>query len=100
MCTSSSTTSRELLSQFSTCSGWRLKDLNKNYQTFIDEFTPVLYDLQKKQCEVVIAGDYNIDLLKVEQKTIFNQYLDTPISLSFFSKKTLPILDSQINVGI
>ena len=55
------------------------RDLNENYQTFIDEFTPVLYDFQKSQCEVVIAGDCNIDLPKVKQKPIFNQYLDTLI---------------------
>ena len=61
--------------------------------------TPVLYDLQKRQCEVVIAGDYNIYLLKVKQKPIFNQYLDTLISLSFFPKITL-LPDSQINVGL
>ena len=66
------------------------RDLNENYQTFIDEFTPVVYDLQKKQCEVVIEGDYNIDPLKVKQKPIFNQYLDTLIPLSFFPKITLP----------
>ena len=66
------------------------RDLNENYQTFIDEFTPVLYDFQKRQCEVVIAGDCNIDLLKVKQKPIFNQYLDTLISLSVFPKITLP----------
>ena len=48
------------------------------------------HDLQKKQCEVVIEGDYNIDLLKVKQKPVFNQYLDTLISLSFFPKITLP----------
>ena len=65
------------------------RDMNENYQTFIDELTPVLYDLQKRQCEVVIAGDYNIDLLKVKQKTIFNQYLDTLISLSFFSQNNV-----------
>ena len=65
------------------------RDMNENYQTFIDEFTSVLYDLQKRKCGVVIAGDYNIDLPKVKQKTIFNQYLDTPISLSFFPKITL-----------
>ena len=56
-------------------------DLNENYQTF----TPVLYDLQKKQCEVFIAGDYNIDLIKVKQKTIFFQYIDKLIS-RFFPK--------------
>ena len=39
---------------------------------------------------MVIAGDYNIALLKVKQKTIFNLYLDTLISLSFFLKITLP----------
>ena len=47
---------------------------------------------QNSQCEAMcyIAGDYNIDLLKVKQKTIINQYPDTLISLSCFSKITLP----------
>ena len=46
---------------------------------------------KKRQCEIIIiAGDYNIDLLKVKQKPTFNQYLDTLISLNFFPKITLP----------
>ena len=40
------------------------RDIN-NYQKFIDEFTKVLTELQKSKGEVVIAGHYNIDLLKI-----------------------------------
>ena len=43
------------------------------------------------QCELIVAGDYNVDQLKVKQKkTLFTQYLDTLIPLSFFPQITLP----------
>ena len=41
------------------------RDINENYQKFIHEFTKVLTELQGSKGEVVIAGDYNIDLLKI-----------------------------------
>ena len=41
------------------------KDINENYQTFIDEFANKLVYLNNNRNEVIIAGDYNIDLLKI-----------------------------------
>ena len=40
------------------------RDINENYRTFIDEFTIILKSFQESKCEVVIAGNYNINLLK------------------------------------
>ena len=65
-------------------------DLNHNYQTFIDELTPVLNQLNKKNKEVVIAGDFNIDLLRLNEKPIFNDYFDMLITNHFIPTITLP----------
>ena len=42
------------------------RDINENYEQFNKEFTEFLSRLQKTKGEVVIVGDFNIDLLKVE----------------------------------
>ena len=65
-------------------------DLNNNYQTFIDELTPVLNQFNTKNKEVVIAGDFNIDLLRLNEKPIFNDYFDMLITNHFSPTITLP----------
>ena len=65
-------------------------DLNHNYQTFIDELTPVLNQLNTKNKEVVIAGDFNINLLRLNEKPIFNDYFDMLITNHFSPTITLP----------
>ena len=49
------------------------KDINENYQTFIDEFANKLVYLNNNRNEVIIAGDYNIDLLKINDKPIISE---------------------------
>ena len=66
------------------------KDINENYQTFIGEFANTLVYLNNNRNEVIIAGDYNIDLLKINDKPIIIEYFDTNTSHGFFSKMTLP----------
>ena len=66
------------------------KDINENYQTFIDEFANKLVYLNNNRNEVIIAGDYNIDLLKINDKPIISEYFDTITSHGFFPKITLP----------
>ena len=62
----------------------------ENYQKFIDEFTKVLTELQGSKGEVVIAGDYNIDLLKIGNRPMIKEYLDSIMALSFFPKIAFP----------
>ena len=47
------------------------RDINENYRTFIDEFTIILKSFQKSKGDVIIAGDYNINLLKINEKPLF-----------------------------
>ena len=39
--------------------------IKDNYLKFFDEMRSVLTHLTKLKCEVIIAGDFNIDLLKI-----------------------------------
>ena len=65
-------------------------DINENYMQFINEFTPILDKLSKLKSEVSIAGDFNIDLLKIYDKPVFSESFDLIIALGFFPKITLP----------
>ena len=47
-------------------------------------------NLEKSKSDVVIAGDYNIDLLKILEKPVFSEYFDALTAFNFFPKITLP----------
>ena len=57
---------------------------------FIQEIEPILKELEKSNTESILTGDLNINLLKINDKPIFNEFLDTVISHSFYPKITLP----------
>ena len=65
-------------------------DLVENYTQFIHEISPHLANMESGNTDVVIAGDYNIDLLKINDKPVISEYFDMLTSHSFFPKITLP----------
>jgi len=71
------------------------EDVNLNYETFTREFNQILTRLQNKNTDILIAGDYNIDLLKIQEKQAITNYYETIISSGFFPKITLPTRLSQ-----
>ena len=66
------------------------RDTNANYHTFIEELKPIIEFVNNKNCECSILRDFNIDLLKTNERPIFSEYLDNIISHNFFPKITLP----------
>ena len=58
-----------------------------------DEFTRQLAKFQKSKGEVIIAGDYNIDLLKINNKQKLRNTLIPYLSI-VFSRKSHSLLDS------
>ena len=58
--------------------------------TFISDVVPILEQLSKENSEVLFLGDFNLDLLKVNQKAIIGTYLDTFVGSGFIPSITLP----------
>jgi len=66
------------------------RNINDNYYLFMDELQTVLHTLAAKRCPVIIAGDYNIDLLQIVNKPAFMDIFQMIISSSFIPKITFP----------
>ena len=68
------------------------KDNNNcgNVNGFVSELEPILNDLSNTNSEVLICGDYNINLLKINSEQHFSYFFDTMLSHSFFPKITFP----------
>ncbi len=60
-------------------------DLNENYKLFIDELSTLMEMIENKK-DVIITGDFNINLLKINEKEIFCEFLKSLISRSYFSQ--------------
>jgi hypothetical protein len=59
---------------------------NENVNLFITEISPILSKLNKSKALTILAGDFNLDLLKVNHKPVINEYLETLLSHSFNPK--------------
>ncbi len=66
------------------------RELVKNYTQFINEFTPVLAGLEKNENDVIINGDFNADILKINENNQIWEYFDMFTNHSFYPKITLP----------
>ena len=63
---------------------------NANIDQFITELSPVLESLDKISCDVCLAGDYNINLLKMTERSKFSDFFDKMLSHSLYPKITFP----------
>ncbi len=65
-------------------------ELTDFHNEFISELSPVLKSLETNKCEVIISGDFNIDLLKINDKQVISDYFDMLTNHSFYQTITLP----------
>ena len=63
---------------------------NEGLNVFIDEFTPIISRLDNCNNDIIIAGDFNINLLKLNENDMFSSFFDTVISHSLYPQITLP----------
>ena len=63
---------------------------NEDLNVFIDEFTPIISRLDNCNNDIIIAGDFNINLLKLNENGMFSSFFDTVISHSLYPQITLP----------
>ena len=71
------------------------RDINENYMAFINELNLILDHLNKKKNEIIIAGDFNIDLLKVQDKTVFREYMETFLTNGLIPRIVYPTRFSE-----
>ena len=65
------------------------RNINENYETFIEEITHILSNLSNHNRECVYDGDFNINLLKITEKEAFSKFYDTIIMNSFIFTKNI-----------
>ena len=64
-------------------------ELNNNYLLLNNELNLVLSQLNNLNCEVILAGDYNIYLLNINTKETISDFFDMITCQSFFPRITL-----------
>ena len=65
-------------------------DNNKNIEKFIDQISPIIDIIQKENSYVAIVSDFNINLLQVNKREKYAEFLDLMCTNSFFLRITLP----------
>jgi hypothetical protein len=66
------------------------RDTNSDIEKVLSEFTPIVSNMTNSQRECVIAGDFNLDLLKIESRISYSKYLELMYSFSLVPSVTLP----------
>ena len=71
---------------------------NDNLNAFINEFSSIV-SLLEHNCKntLIIAGDFNINLLKLNENDIYSSYFDSLISHSLFPQITFPTRFTRTN---
>ena len=70
---------------------------NEDLNVFIDEYTPIISRLDNCNNDIIIAGDFNINLLKLNENDMFSSFFDTVISHSLYHQITLPTRVTRTN---
>ncbi len=49
------------------------RDVSENYRMFMSELTPVIANLGNTNTEIMLAGDTNINLLKLNECDVYSE---------------------------
>ena len=63
---------------------------NDNISKFLSELSPVLDILQRENTYAAVVGDFNINLLQINEREKFEDFFDLMCTNSFYPKITLP----------
>ena len=75
------------------------KTTNDSLNVFIEElsYRPTVSSLENNNNELILAGDFNINLLKLNDKEIYSNFFDTLVSHSHYPQITLPTRFTRTN---
>ena len=77
----------------------RPKENVADHKQFIDELSPILPNLESLNAEVILAGDFNINLSNIKNKDTASNFFNTITAHVFFQKLLYP-LDSLITFSV
>ena len=63
---------------------------NTNIETLIKQLSPIIHQFGRSRSNTIIAGDLNIDLLKVNDRPVFSDFFNLFVSNCFKPKVTAP----------
>ena len=66
------------------------KNSNENLSQFTNEIAQCISLFQHPHSKCIVTGDFNIDLLKINEKPLFREYFNTITSLGFTPRLTFP----------
>ena len=76
------------------------RDRNDEIDRFLSEFTPTVSAVTNSTGECLIAGDFNLDLLKIESRATYSKYLELMYCFSLKPTVTLPTRLSRRNATL
>ena len=68
----------------------RNNNCNKEVESFLEEFRPVLQKLNKDKTLILLSGDFNLNLLEIADREKIQEYYDSFASNGLYPKITLP----------
>ena len=71
------------------------KENAENYSKFIEEFSQIMSSFSRNNINVVIGGDFNINLLHINTKPIYHEFIDSVFTNAFLPQITLPTRFSE-----
>ena len=73
----------------------RHNDNNNTVRQFCSELQPVISNISKHDSNAIITGDFNIDLLQINERSEFQKYFDLFTTNGLFPCITLPTRSSE-----
>ena len=89
--------------QITICNVYRPPKYNNNYaaiESFIKDFSPIIRNINSSSKNVILTGDFNIDLLKLNSYQSFQEFYDTLAELYLLPIITLPTRVSLRNATL
>ena len=66
------------------------RELITDYKAFTSNFADTINKINRNDDELIIAGDYNINLLNINSREVINEFFTCFISISLIPKITFP----------
>ena len=72
----------------------------RTIDNFLLEYFPIISKLQSENKDIIITGDFNINLLEINSNFKFQEFFDNMLNLNFLPKITLPTKFNNLSANL